>query len=123
MEPFEKHPFPFSQNIAEFIPYEDKSFTFITSVTSLDHVLLLDKALQEIKRVLSDEGIFLLWIGETKVNKVYNPYSPVCKAIDEYHMFHIHPEWFEKVMEEQFVLLEHYFDCVGHHFYAYSKKL
>ncbi len=123
LKPVKEHPFRFVQGIAEFIPFEDESFDYIVSVTSLDHVLLLDKALQEIYRVLRKDGKLLLWIGEVDGAEEYNPYADDVKAIDQCHMFHIQPSWFEPMMKQfSFVKESHYRDRWGNHFYAYIKK-
>ena len=44
--PVTEHPFQFVQGIAEFIPFKDETFDYVISVTALDHVLLLDRALK-----------------------------------------------------------------------------
>lgn len=122
--PAKEHPFRFVQGIAEFIPFEDRSFDYVLSVTSLDHVLLLDRALQEMHRVLKDDGKLLLWIGEVDGAEEYNPYAEDVKAIDQCHMFHIQPKWFEPMMKKfSFIKESHYRDRWGNHFYAYTKKL
>lgn len=121
--PVKKHSFYFVQGIAEYIPFKDESFDYVTSVTSLDHVLLLDKALEEIHRVLKKDGKLLLWIGETENTEVYNPYREDVAPVDMYHLFHVHPSWFEPLMKKcSFVKESHYQDRWGNHFYAYRKN-
>lgn len=120
--PMKQHPFRFVQGIAEYIPFKDESFEYVTSVTSLDHVLLLDKALKEIHRVLKKDGKLLLWVGEVENAEEYNPYKEDISSIDMYHMFHIHPSWFEPLMEKcLFAKESHYQDRWGNHFFAYRK--
>lgn len=63
LPPIEPHPFEFTQAIAEYIPYEDEQFDSIIYATSLDHVLLLEQALAETKRVLKSSGCLLIWAG------------------------------------------------------------
>ncbi len=129
--PFEKHPFHFMKAIAEFIPYEDESFDYIISATSLDHVLLLDKALNEMYRVLKQEGVLLIWAGtggnytvDPKSSNMdgYNPYREDVSAVDTFHMFHIGPIWFEKMMNDKWDKESHYSDREGNHFYAFKKR-
>ncbi len=117
------HPFQFIQGIAEWIPFENDTFDYITSAASLDHVLLLDQAVEEIYRVLKPGGKFLLWTGTVEgVYEEYQPYRETVLAVDEFHMFHIHPSWFEPFMEQcSFVKEGHYQDRWGNHFYAYAK--
>ena len=120
--PVTEHPFQFVQGIAEFIPFKDETFDYVISVTALDHVLLLDRALKEIYRVLKKTGKLLLWVSGTEHTEMYNPYSKDVKAIDMYHMFHINPSWFEPLMKEcLFIKESHYQDRWGNHFYAYGK--
>jgi len=130
LPPFERHPFKFTQNIAEFIPYKDESFDYIVSVTSLDHVLLLDRALDEMNRVLKVGGVLLIWANtggdyaenpEDNVNK-YDPYKENIRAVDKYHMFHIGLKWFEAMMEHEWDKESHYSDRYNNHFYAFRKK-
>lgn len=129
LPPFEEHPFKFAQNIAEFIPYKDESFEYIISATSLDHVLLLDKALDEMYRVLKQDGVLLIWAstGENYIENPweeiegYNPYRKDIKAVDKCHMFHIGPCWFETMMGKWYKEC-HYSDRQNNHFYAFRKK-
>lgn len=129
--PFEKHPFRFTQAIAEFIPYKDGAFDYIISATSLDHVLLLDKALDEMYRVLKKDGVLLIWAStgenysEDSNSDVggYNPYQENIKAVDSCHMFHIGPIWFERMMDDKWDKESHYSDRYNNHFYAFRKKL
>lgn len=125
LPPFEKHPFAFSQNIAEYIPYENEQFDYVVLGTSLDHVLLLDKALDEMYRVLKKDGVLLVWaatLEKVMESKPYDPYGENIEAVDEYHMFHIAPQWFEKLMKEKWMKDSHYSDRYRNHFYAFRKK-
>lgn len=119
--PMKKHLFRFVQGVAEYIPFKDQSFEYVTSATSLDHVLLLDKALKEIYSI-EERWKLLLWIGETENTEKYNPYKKDVSAVDMYHMFHIHLSWFESLMKKMFFVKESYYqDRWGNHFYAYRK--
>lgn len=125
LPPFENHPFTFSQHIAEFIPYKDEQFDYVVSGTSLDHVLLLDKAIDEMYRVLKKDGVLLIWAATQErvmESTAYNPYGKDVKAVDEYHMFHIAPQWFEQLMSDKWVKESHYSDRYRNHFYAFKKK-
>lgn len=121
LPPVEQHPFEFTQAIAEFIPYEDEQFDTVIYATSLNHVLLLDKALEETKRVLKSNGCLLIWAGMTKDGKYYNPYAADVKAIDKYHMFHISPGWFEDYMMKDWTKVG-FFLSRNSLFYAYKKR-
>ena len=43
LPPTEGHPFTFVQTVAEFLPWDDKTFSVVVVATSLDHVLLPDR--------------------------------------------------------------------------------
>jgi len=121
----EPHPFVFVQTVAEYLPWKDKTFSTVVVGTSLDHVLLLDKALQEFRRVLKDDGVLVLWVSSIPGSKKYNPYDPAIAKVDDYHLFHFDQPWFEEVMREQFIMEE----CVGFsypetsRFYAFRPRL
>lgn len=59
---------------AENIPFEDGYFDIVTSFNSLDHVDNLDQAINEIVRVLTPSGTFLLL---TEVNHPPTPCEPI----------------------------------------------
>ncbi len=50
------HPFVFHHGVAEFLPWDDASFDLVITATSLDHVLLLDRSIDEFRRVLKPGG-------------------------------------------------------------------
>lgn len=107
LPPFEAHPFGFAQSVAEFLPWGDASFDTVVAATSLDHVYLLDTALDEFIRVLSPNGRLILWSAIYPETQPYDPYSP-CTAIDEYHLFHPGENWFPQLLETRFRLVERY---------------
>ena len=47
---------------AETLPYPDNEFDFVTCLGSLEHFLDMDKALQEMRRVLKDNGKLLIYV-------------------------------------------------------------
>ncbi len=100
------HPFAFHQGIAEILPWDAGTFHTVIAATSLDHVLLLDRALDEIARVLAPRGRFVTWVSFIKGAEPYNPYRPDVEPIDPYHLFHFDQTWFETVMGERFRLVE-----------------
>lgn len=104
------HPFFFIQGVGEFLPWDDRSFETVVAATSLDHVLLPDRALQEIRRVLKDNGHFVAWVSFVKGAEKYDPYSPDIKKTDQYHLFHFDRGWFEQTVEK-FFTIEEAFDC------------
>ena len=106
IEPFEPHPFEFVQGFAEFLPWEDSTFDVVIAATSLDHVISLDHALQEIRRILKPEGIFLVWDWFSKEAKPYIPEEKSPQLIDKYHLFHFSEEWFEELMGKHYSIEE-----------------
>jgi|GEM_PF-1312452 len=104
LQPSEKaHPFLFHQGFCEFLPWNDNSFDTVVAATSLDHVFLLDRAMEEVARVLKDDGIFIVWVAFSAGAARYDPRNANIKAIDEYHLFHFDRPWFEEEVG-------HYFD-------------
>ena len=106
LEPFESHPFEFVQGFAEFLPWQDDAFDVLIAATSLDHVISLDLAFSEIRRVLKPGGLLLVWdwFGDN-----YQPYRPEIQApklIDKYHLFNFSEKWFEELISSHFTIVE-----------------
>lgn len=120
----EPHLFEFVNGVSEFLPWEDESFDVVLTATSLDHVLLLDRTLDEIKRVLTSDGVYITWVSFTKGADVYNPYQEHLKPIDRFHLFHFDKEWFEKELSRNFDILEvmHLDDPIASSFYSFTAK-
>lgn len=124
LDPFDElgpHTINFVKGIAETIPYEDSQFNIAISATSLDHVLLLDKSIQEIHRILIEDGKFLLWAYFITGAKKYNPYENRLKPVDEYHLFHLDKEWFLEELAPYFTI-EKYF-TFGQNTFMVLKKI
>lgn len=96
----------FHHGIAEYTPWLDNSFNTVVIATSLDHVLLLEETLLEIKRILAPAGWLLLWVHFSPGASEYNPYDPNIQPIDQYHLFHFDKSWFESLLIENFSLGE-----------------
>ena len=117
--PHGEQDFAFMQNISEFLPWQDGSFDTVLIGTSFDHVLLLDKALEEIKRVLKPKGTLLVWTNFKTGSKKYDPYVPSIEPVDRYHLFRFDQPWFEEMMREfGFITVEHYEE--NSHYYAFK---
>lgn len=113
------------RGFSEFLPWPDDSFTAIVNGTSLDHVLSLQKSLDETHRVLHPEGKYIVWIGSIKGAKAYDVNQRPVKAIDQFHLFHFHEDWFEDLMREKFFLVEKVTlptPSFDHIFYAFKKR-
>lgn len=106
LPPSEPHPFLFVRTVAEYLPWADDSFDVVVVATSLDHVLLLDRALDEIHRVLKPDGRLVLWVGFIKGSPCYDPYSSHVEKVDDYHLFHCGESWFLGLLSEQFQVEE-----------------
>lgn len=111
------HPFTFVRSVAEFLPWEDGQFDTVIAATSLDHVLLLDQTLQEVQRVLTPGGTFVVWAGFVEGAKPYNPYRTDIEKVDDWHLFHFAEDGFGEafapffVCEERFVACRPYSSC------------
>lgn len=108
LSPYEPHPFAFSLSAAEFLPWPDQSFDTVITATSIDHVYLLDVALNEIKRVLTPGGRFLVWTGIFENTRPYEPYSTAMEPLDAYHLFHPGENWFPQLLKQHFRLIERF---------------
>ncbi len=123
LAPVEPHPFVFHQGVAELLPWRDGTFQTVIAATSLDHVLLLDRALDEIARVLAPRGRFVTWVSFIPGSARYNPYRTDIKPIDPYHLFHFDQTWFEAVLGERFRLVERcVLDRYQSAFYSFAVK-
>jgi SAM-dependent methyltransferase len=108
LPPYESHPFVFSQSVAEFLPWPDGCFETVIAATSLDHVYLLDVALDEIRRVLTPSGRFLIWAGIFPETPPYDPYAGPITPLDAYHLFHPGENWFVPTLSQRFPLIERF---------------
>lgn len=100
------HPFVFARGVTEFLPWRDRSFQCVVCATSLDHVLLLDRTLDEMKRVMRDDGCLVLWVSFVPGAKPYDPRKKDIQKLDAYHLFHFDRPWFEEMMTKDFAPLE-----------------
>ena len=102
----EEHPFHFMKGFAEFLPWADDQFNLVVAATSLDHVLLLDKVFEEVSRVLSEDGFFVVWDGFIPDSKTYDPYSQDIEKVDAYHLFHFDRDSFLEAIKPYFTVFE-----------------
>ena len=107
---FSNHPFAFARSVAEFLPWPEASFDTVVCATSIDHVYLLDVALDEIRRVLTPGGRLLRWTSIFAETAPYDPYSRRIEPLDQFHLFHPGENWFPQLMAERFRSIER-FDC------------
>jgi SAM-dependent methyltransferase/glycosyltransferase involved in cell wall biosynthesis len=115
------HPFQFVCGYGEYLPFADEAFNTVVSGTSLDHALLLDATLSEIKRVLAPDGRFLVWIGIVPSAEDYDPYSASVRKIDAFHLFHFNNQTFERAIGGLFAIRER-LDFPGSSFYSLSRR-
>ena len=90
------HKMKYCASGSESIPYPDNYFDIVTSFNSLDHVDDLEKTINEIKRIVKQQGLFLLL---SDVNHEPTPCEPICFSWDIVKKFE--PE-FEIVQEHHF---------------------
>ncbi len=102
----DQHPFDFAAGVAEFLPWEDAQFDTVIAATSLDHVLLLDRALGEMARVLKPGGRCLLWVSFVAGARPYDPHADDLAMIDPYHLFHFDGGWFFELLGKHFNVVE-----------------
>ena len=104
-----------------FYPGNDSSFDVVIAATSLDHVISLDLALSEIRRVLKPGGFLITWDWFGEGTTPYNPTEQSPQLVDQYHFFNFSEKWFEELMTPHFVIKEKlrlFGDYVHDYFYA-----
>src|SRR5262249_27455746 len=98
--------FEFVRGFNEFLPWPDQAFNTVVSGTSLDHVISLERALAEVKRVLASDGRYLVWLASVPGAPSYIENSVNTKAIDDFHMFHFDRVWIEPLFEKYFTIAD-----------------
>jgi SAM-dependent methyltransferase len=106
LDAWEEHPFPFARSAAEFIPWGDDTFDTVVAATSIDHIYLLDVAMDEILRVLKPGGRFIVWSGIFADTLPYDPCAGLIDPPDAFHLFHPGENWFLPYLERYFRLIE-----------------
>ena len=114
----EDHSFNFIKGLAEFLPWADDQFNLVVAATSLDHVFLLDKVFEEVCRVLSKGGFFVIWDGFISGSKPYDPYCQNIEKVDNYHLFHFDRGWFMDAIKPYFTVIEEFSVDVQSSFFA-----
>jgi len=98
--------FEFVRGFNEFLPWPDQAFNTVVSGTSLDHVISLERALAEVRRVLTPEGRYLVWLASVPGAPAYVENAADAKAIDDFHMFHFDRLWIEPLFEKYFTIAD-----------------
>lgn len=112
------HPFVFAQGLGEFLPWDDGAFQSVVIATSLDHVFLLDRSLEEVKRALRPGGVFLNWVAFVPGSVPYDPFDPAMQPVDHFHLFHFDQPWYEELLSRYFEK-QHSIHLNGSSFYAW----
>ena len=88
----------------EFLPWPDGAFNTVVSGTSLDHVISLEQSLKEVKRVLSTNGRYLVWLASVPGASAYEANAIDADGVDGFHMFHFDRKWIEPLFEKLFTI-------------------
>lgn len=112
------HSFVFAQGLGEFLPWDDGTFQCVVIATSLDHVFLLDRSLEEVKRMLRPGGVFLNWVAFLPGSATYDPFDPAMQPVDRFHLFHFDQSWYEELLSRYFEK-QHSIHLNGSSFYAW----
>lgn len=88
----------------EFLPWADDSFDTVVIATSLDHVLSLKTALEEVRRVLKTGGKVLVWLGSLPGMKEYDEQNSV--PLDDFHLFQFDEKWATPLFEKYFSVVD-----------------
>ncbi|MGX5735306.1 methyltransferase domain-containing protein [Bosea thiooxidans] len=118
----ERRDFQFVRGLAEFLPWPDDSFDVTLFATSLDHVLSLDWALDEVCRVLRPGGFCIVWAGLIEGAKPYDPLAEDVAALDDYHLFHFSDETLRETFKSRFELLENTLFIENNAFYTFVRR-
>jgi SAM-dependent methyltransferase len=118
----EKRRLEFCQGFAEFLPWEDQQFDTVLFATSLDHVLSLEKTLDEVCRVLRPGGKCIVWGGLIPGSAPYEPDREPVVAVDDHHLFHFSEETLLATFRSRFDLFESCVYNVNNGFYVFSIK-
>lgn len=95
------------RGVNEFLPWADNSFSTIVNATSIDHVMDLERSLEETHRVLSEDGVFVLWFGAVSGSPDYTKIAPADRVpVDSAHLFHISEDWFLPLIDRYFELVD-----------------
>lgn len=113
--------FEFVRGYAESLPWPDQEFDTVIFATSLDHVLSLEQALSEARRVLVPGGKCVVWVGFVPGAQPYDPQDKALKPIDAYHLFHFDRDWFLRLMTQYFSLKEEFLLDFSSRFYAFER--
>ena len=95
-------PCEFARGFNEFLPWPDASFDTVISGTSLDHVLSLEKSLEEVVRVLRPGGHYVVWLASIPGSPPYEPNAPEFEPPDRFHLFHFDRAWIEPLFARYF---------------------
>ncbi len=126
----EKAEFKILVGVNEFLPWKNDSFQTVCNATSLDHVIDMNKSLDETARVLSTGGKFVIWYAHVN-GAPPPPKTPIAgddgepRGTDEFHIFHINDDWFMPMLNDRFTLIDRrIFDLGGfsHVFACYEKS-
>lgn len=79
-----KHKMKYVKSYSEDIPFADGYFDIVTSINSLDHVDDLDKTIDEIARVTSPDGYFLLMVEVNHKPTKCEPISFSWDVVDKF---------------------------------------
>jgi SAM-dependent methyltransferase len=94
--------FEYVRGFNEFLPWPDQAFHTVVSGTSLDHVISLERSLAEVRRVLTSDGRYLVWLASVPGAPAYDENGTSPQAVDEFHMFHFDRVWIEPLFEKYF---------------------
>lgn len=126
-EPAGPTAFPIACGVNEYLPYGDAGFQTVINATSLDHVIDMERSLEETARVLGDKGRFLIWYAD--IANSPPPPSPrdmdAAAPADDFHLFHIGDDWFLPLLDKRFRVIDRRRYPSGgfsHVFAAYEKR-
>lgn len=95
---------PVVQAGGESLPIKDNIFDVVASINVLDHTASPTAVLQEISRVLKQDGIFLLKINTFDLPNFIRRYL---SYIDRPHLYHFSPREIRNMLNSENFVIEH----------------
>ena len=89
-----------SQSDISKLKFKDKTFDIVATFETLEHCKNLEDVLEEMNRVIKDDGLLLVSIPDTQV-------LPVEKDVDPTHIWHLSlEEWVKRISKSGFKLIK-----------------
>ena len=79
--------FEYVRGFNQFLPWPDQAFNTVVSGTSLDHVISLERSLDEVRRVLTSDGRYSVWLASVPGAPIYDENATKVKQLTSFICF------------------------------------